>query len=68
MTYASGMRIAGIVVGIVLALMGAVWLLQGLNSQFVPVSFMTGSQTWIVIGAATFVGGAVLARWSWGQH
>ncbi len=62
------MRIAGIVVGIILALVGTVWLLQGLNSQFVPQSFMTGSQTWIVIGGATFVGGAVLARWSWGRR
>lgn len=62
------MRIAGLVVGIVFALMGAIWLLQGLNSQIVPQSFMTGSQTWIVIGATTFVCGAALARWSWGRR
>ncbi len=62
------MRIAGIVVGIVLALIGAVWVLQGLNSRLVPQSFMTGSRTWIVIGAATLVGGAALTRWSWGHR
>ena len=45
--------------------MGAVWVLQGLNSQFAPQSFMTGSRTWLVIGALTFAGGIALARWSW---
>ena len=59
------MRIAGIIGGIALALMGAVWILQGLNSQFAPQSFMTGSPTWIVIGVVTFVAGITLARWGW---
>lgn len=58
------MRTAGIVVGSVLALMGAVWVLQGLNSQFAPQSFMTGSRTWLVIGTLTFAGGIGLAMWS----
>lgn len=55
------MRLALFVVGVILALMGAVWALQGLNSQVVPQSFMTGSRTWIVIGALALVGGSVLA-------
>jgi len=59
------MRITGIVVGSTLALVGAVWVLQGLNSQFAPQSFMTGSRTWLVIGVLTFAGGIALARWSW---
>jgi len=59
------MRITGIVVGSALALIGAVWVLQGLNSQFAPQSFMTGSRTWLVIGALTFASGTVLAWWSW---
>jgi peptidoglycan/LPS O-acetylase OafA/YrhL len=47
------MRAAGFVIGIVLALIGAVWVLQGLNSQLVPQSFMTGTRTWLVIGGVT---------------
>ena len=47
------MRITGIVVGSALTLIGAVWVLQGLNSQFAPQSFMTGSRMWLVIGALT---------------
>ena len=46
-------------------MVGAVWVLQGLNSQFAPRSFMTGSRTWLVIGTLTFVGGIGLAMWSW---
>jgi hypothetical protein len=59
------MRIAGIIGGIALTLMGGVWILQGLNSQYAPLSFMTGSLTWVVIGAMAVVGGIALARWSW---
>jgi hypothetical protein len=58
------MRIAGIVGGIALTLMGGVWILQGLNSQYAPHSFMTGSLTWVVIGAVAVVAGIALARWS----
>ena len=54
------MRNVGFISGVVLILMGVVWALQGLNSQFVPQSFMTGSGTWIVIGGATIGAGAVL--------
>jgi len=59
------MRTAGIVGGVAFAVMGAVWVLQGLNSQLAPQSFMTGSRTWLVIGALTCVGGIGLAMWSW---
>lgn len=59
------MRIVGIIGGAALVLMGTVWVLQGLDSQFAPRSFMTGSRVWIVIGALTVAGGIALARWSW---
>jgi hypothetical protein len=59
------MRIAGIVGGIALAVIGAVWILQGFNSEFAPDSFMTGSPVWIVVGVLTLAGGIALARWSW---
>jgi uncharacterized membrane protein HdeD (DUF308 family) len=47
--------------GVVLALVGALWTLQGLN--LVGGSFMTGSTLWLVIGLVALVGGvALLAR------
>ena len=48
-----------IVLGILLALAGVVWTLQGLG--FVGGSFMTGSTTWAVIGPITAVVGVVVA-------
>ena len=63
--YDAGMRLVGFVGGIVLALMGAVWVLQGLNSQIVPQSFMTGSRTWIVIGTLALVSGSLVAWSNW---
>lgn len=59
------MRSAGIVAGTVLALLGAVWALQGVNSQIVPQSFMTGSRAWVVIGLGSITVGVALALWSW---
>ena len=59
------MRIAGLVAGVVVAVMGLVWALQGVNSTLVPQSFMTGSGVWVVIGLVTFALGAALAAWSW---
>jgi hypothetical protein len=62
------MRITGIVGGVILALMGIVWMLQGVDSQFAPQSFMTGTRIWIVIGALALGGGLTLARWSWSHR
>lgn len=59
------MRIVGVGAGIALALIGAIWALQGLNSQVVPQSFMTNNRIWIVVGALTLVAGIALARWNW---
>lgn len=59
------MRIAGIVVGALVAAIGLVWTLQGLNSTLVPRSFMTGATTWVVIGLVTIAAGAALTLWSW---
>lgn len=67
-TYDLAMRIVGIVAGLVMALAGGVWTLQGLNSQIVPQSFMTGSRTWVLIGFTSLVAGLALARWSWGRR
>jgi hypothetical protein len=50
-----------LLLGILLALAGAVWLAQGLNLPFAPGSFMTASPVWVVIGAATMLAGIVIA-------
>ena len=59
------MRIVGVIGGVALVLVGAVWVLQGLNSEFAPQSFMTGSRMWLVIGVLTIAGGITLVRWLW---
>ena len=59
------MRILGVLGGVVVTFLGVVWALQGVNSSFVPVSFMTGSSTWVFIGLATAACGIALTWWSW---
>jgi drug/metabolite transporter superfamily protein YnfA len=46
------------IIGILLVLMGGVWILQGIN--VLPGSFMTGQTKWAVIGAVTAVIGIAL--------
>ncbi|MFE0024805.1 hypothetical protein [Amycolatopsis sp. NPDC059021] len=45
-------------VGVVLALVGAVWVLQGIG--VLGGSFMTGQKLWFLIGLIAFLGGVVL--------
>jgi hypothetical protein len=59
------MRVAGIVIGLLAAASGAVWLLQGLNASFAPQSFMTDDRGWVWLGGLAVVGGLALAGWSW---
>ena len=49
--------------GIVLILVGAVWVAQGLDAGFVPESAMTGETTWVVLGAVGVVIGVGLIWW-----
>ena len=49
-----------IVLGVVIALAGVVWTLQGLG--FVGGSFMTGATIWAVIGPVTAVVGVIVAK------
>lgn len=46
------------IIGAILVLVGAVWILQGLN--VLPGSFMTGQLKWAVYGAIAAVVGIVL--------
>ena len=54
------MRTIGTVLGVLVALAGAVWIAQGLNLPVAPGSFMTGDRTWIVLGAIAVVSGIAL--------
>ena len=58
-------RIAGVTIGLLAALAGAVWVAQGINLPLAPRSFMTADRTWFVIGIVTAVSGVALATWSW---
>jgi hypothetical protein len=55
------MRVTFLAVGLLLVAAGLVWMAQGLNLPFAPRSFMTADRSWIVIGAAAVLGGAILA-------
>ena len=52
------MKIAVYIVGGLLALMGIVWFLQGIN--ILPGSIMSGQMKWVINGAICFVIGAAL--------
>ena len=52
------MRVAMNVLGVLLVLVGGVWILQGIN--MLPGSFMTGQAKWAVNGAIAAVVGVVL--------
>lgn len=51
------MRRTGIIFGLLLALTGAVWMLQGLRVAFAPKSFMTGRVPWVFYGAVAVAAG-----------
>ncbi|MDQ2934997.1 MAG: hypothetical protein M3R49_08490 [Chloroflexota bacterium] len=54
------MRIVWLLGGVLLAIGGCVWVLQGLNIAFAPKSVMTGDPLWIVLGSIAVVGGVAL--------
>lgn len=58
------MRVVGLVAGVLLALAGGVWILQGLNVPFAPRSFMTGGGTWVLLGVLALLAGVTVAALS----
>lgn len=48
------------IVGVIIAIFGLIWLLQGILSG----SAMTGSEFWEVVGAITFIVGLVIIPYS----
>lgn len=56
------MRLIITIFGALLALLGGVWVLQGLN--ILPGSFMTGDIKWAIYGGIAVVVGLILIVWS----
>lgn len=56
------MKIVVTVLGALMALLGCVWILQGIN--LLPGSFMTGDIQWAIYGAILAAGGVFLILWS----
>jgi len=54
------------IAGVVLCLVGAVWIAQG--TDVLHGSFMSGSGQWTVIGAVLAVIGLGLLAWVWRSH
>ena len=52
------MRVLIAIIGILLVILGAVWILQGVN--VLPGSFMTGDVHWAIYGAIAVVAGIIL--------
>jgi hypothetical protein len=57
------MRIVSTLIGVLLACMGAIWMLQGLNLAF-RVGFMVGDKHWVVYGAILAAVGLAQVVWS----
>jgi hypothetical protein len=56
-------RIVGSLTGVAMILMGAVWILQGLNLAF-RVGFMVGDIHWTIYGAMLALLGIAEVVWS----
>ena len=60
------MRVISSLIGILLAIMGGIWILQGLNLAWGALSrsFMQGDQHWALYGAIVLVIGVCQVIWS----
>ncbi|MBI4921674.1 MAG: hypothetical protein HY834_07980 [Devosia nanyangense] len=56
------MRLAGIVVSVLLALLGGLWILQG--SNIVGGSVMSGQSQWLWIGILVLIAGLAGLWWT----
>ncbi len=56
------MRLVLTIVGVLLMLMGGVWILQGFN--ILPVGFMAGQMQYALLGAILVIGGIGLLAFS----
>ena len=60
------MRVISSLIGVLLAIMGGIWILQGLNLAWGALSrsFMQGDQHWALYGAVVLVIGICQVIWS----
>ena len=59
------MRVLLTIIGILLALFGLIWFLQGTNIMpYPPGGFMNGQTRWIINGAIAFLVGVGLIVWA----
>ncbi len=56
------MRLAGNIVGIVLLLLGALWIAQG--SNILAGSAMSGQSLWLWVGVVVVIVGAIALWWA----
>lgn len=61
------MRVVSTLIGIVMILMGGVWVLQGLNLAF-RVGFMVGNYHWTIYGTVLALVGVAQIVWSNTRH
>ena len=57
------MRVVSSLIGVIMVLMGTVWMLQGLNLAF-RVGFMVGDYHWTLYGAILALVGIAQVVWS----
>ena len=60
------MRLISSLIGVLMVLMGGIWILQGLNLAwgFLSRSFMQGDQHWVFYGAIMLIVGVCQVVWS----
>lgn len=61
-TYPSSVRTGAIVIGVLVGLLGLVWLGQGMG--FIKGSFMTGSGLWAGIGSVLVAASVATLIWA----
>jgi hypothetical protein len=62
-TFNKVMRVVSSLIGVLMVMMGVVWMLQGLNLAF-RVGFMVGDYHWTIYGAILALVGVAQVVWS----
>ena len=62
-TFNRVMRVVSSLIGVLMVMMGTVWMLQGLNLAF-RVGFMVGDYHWTIYGAILALVGVAQVVWS----
>ena len=65
-TFNAVMRVISSLIGVLMFLMGGIWILQGLNLAWGSLSrsFMQGDQHWVFYGAIMLIVGVCQVVWS----